>query len=379
MANWNEHGLLPEQIIANARMNEILKQEQKPRPLPQGTNPVPDYTGGRSMIGMSGGIAAAVPENLQNQYGGYYATNVLSPQNKGLLSQMGVSPELIKQAVQTQQIQPNDLATKQKAAWDDLQSYISVGKISVEEGIKAYENLFGKDALDNMRGTQKKYEPKTQEEALDFERKKLEQELGYAGEKERQKTMGQEKAKFEANYPKIQGTMSALNKQWDLVDETIDNALNMITPFTAGAGAWARILPATPQRTLAGYLETVKANIGFDKLQQMRADSPTGGALGQVSDFENRLLQAVKGSLDQNLSPSVLKKNIERIKLDLQNIRNDRNSAFKKDYNSFIGKQQESQTSTQMQKLPEGAKQAPDGKFYIPDPQRAGKYLLVEE
>jgi len=28
--------------------------------------------------------------------------------------------------------------------------------------------------------------------------------------------------------------------------------------------------------------------------------------------------------------------------------------------------------------MPEGAKQAPDGKFYIPDPNRAGKFLMVQ-
>lgn len=46
-------------------------------------------------------------------------------------------------------------------------------------------------------------------------------------------------------------------------------------------------------------LNTIKANIGFDKLQEMRENSPTGGALGPVSDFENKLLQSTIASIDQ--------------------------------------------------------------------------------
>ncbi|MCP5099928.1 MAG: hypothetical protein GY943_30615 [Chloroflexi bacterium] len=60
-------------------------------------------------------------------------------------------------------------------------------------------------------------------------------------------------------------------------------------------------------------LSTIKANIGFDKLQAMRAASKTGGALGQVSEFENRLLQATFGSLEQAQDSTALLYNLERV------------------------------------------------------------------
>ncbi len=154
----------------------------------------------------------------------------------------------------------------------------------------------------------------------------------YAQPKAYETKTGTGKAEFELAMPKVSNALSALNKQWDLVDSTIDDAIKSVTPFTSGVGSWLSSVPATPQKNLAAKLDMIRANIGFDKLQQMRADSPTGGALGQVSDFENRLLQAVKGSLDQAQSPAQLIENLKQVKRDLADIKRDRNAAFKQDY-----------------------------------------------
>jgi len=58
---------------------------------------------------------------------------------------------------------------------------------------------------------------------------------------------------------------------------------------------------------------TIKSSIGFDRLQQMRDESPTGGALGQVSELELITLQATLGSLDLNQSEEQLINNLERL------------------------------------------------------------------
>jgi hypothetical protein len=79
-------------------------------------------------------------------------------------------------------------------------------------------------------------------------------------------------------------------------------------------------------------LLTIKANIGFDRLSEMRANSPTGGALGQVSELENLLLQATQGSLDQNQSPEELKKTLDMIRVNLAQLRAETELAFKSDY-----------------------------------------------
>ena len=60
-------------------------------------------------------------------------------------------------------------------------------------------------------------------------------------------------------------------------------------------------------------IKTIVANIGFDRLQQMRDASKTGGALGQISDRELETLQAVMGSLSLKQSESQLTKNLDKL------------------------------------------------------------------
>ena len=74
---------------------------------------------------------------------------------------------------------------------------------------------------------------------------------------------------------------------------------SLSSPATGLLGKAASTIDSTRAGALKNRLTTIKSNIGFDKLQSMRDASPTGGALGQVSEFENRLLQAVFGSLEQ--------------------------------------------------------------------------------
>ena len=79
------------------------------------------------------------------------------------------------------------------------------------------------------------------------------------------------------------------------------------------AGLGGKILsniPGTEARDFEARLETIKANIGFDKLQAMRDASPTGGALGQVSEMELRQLNASMGNLEQSQSPKQLRENL---------------------------------------------------------------------
>jgi len=64
---------------------------------------------------------------------------------------------------------------------------------------------------------------------------------------------------------------------------------------------------------LSGLLQTVKARVSFDELQKMRAASPTGGALGNVSDKDMASLQAVMGSLEQSRTPQQLLYNLDRV------------------------------------------------------------------
>jgi hypothetical protein len=80
----------------------------------------------------------------------------------------------------------------------------------------------------------------------------------------------------------------------------VEETKNLVGPFTTGGiGGVARFLPQTDARKLSNKIQTIKANLGFDRLQQMRDASPTGGALGQVAVQEINFLQSVVATLDQ--------------------------------------------------------------------------------
>lgn len=64
---------------------------------------------------------------------------------------------------------------------------------------------------------------------------------------------------------------------------------------------------------VAQLTQTIRANIGFDRLQQMREASPTGGALGQVTIQELQRLESVLGSIEQSQSEDQLLENLDRL------------------------------------------------------------------
>lgn len=60
-------------------------------------------------------------------------------------------------------------------------------------------------------------------------------------------------------------------------------------------------------------IKTIKANIGFDRLNQMRQESPTGGALGNITEQELAFLQSVLGSIDLSQKDEAILANLKRL------------------------------------------------------------------
>ena len=103
----------------------------------------------------------------------------------------------------------------------------------------------------------------------------------------------------------------------DVVIVDVDRALKLIetsvVPVT-GIGSYLSGVAGTPARNLAGLIEAIESNVGFDRLQQMRAASPTGGALGAVNVKELELLTSSLGSLKQSQSEEQFVENLKRVK-----------------------------------------------------------------
>lgn len=85
-----------------------------------------------------------------------------------------------------------------------------------------------------------------------------------------------------------------------------------VMSIVPGVGGLASI-PGTDAANFKARLDTLKSQVGFSVLQDMRNNSKTGGALGQVSDRENVMLQNNLAALDRAQSEPEFKAALQRI------------------------------------------------------------------
>lgn len=101
----------------------------------------------------------------------------------------------------------------------------------------------------------------------------------------------------------------------ETVMTAVDQALTATSGWTTGAiGATGAMVPGTAAYNLDATLDTLKANLSFDRLQQMREASATGGALGSVTERELDLLGSTIASLKQGQDPEQLRRNLQAVK-----------------------------------------------------------------
>lgn len=114
------------------------------------------------------------------------------------------------------------------------------------------------------------------------------------------------------------GAPTREEQQAGVVVQDIDRAMEQIkaNPFmtTGPMAQFTGWLGGTPAANVGELLKTVKANAGFDELQAMRESSPTGGALGSITEREIAYLQATIGSLEQSQNDQQLRDNLVRVK-----------------------------------------------------------------
>lgn len=110
---------------------------------------------------------------------------------------------------------------------------------------------------------------------------------------------------------KALASTQAFHSKMENITKKIDEVLPRIGTSTSGfVGSKIASIPGTSAHDLEKDLDTIKANFGFQELQEMRNNSPTGGALGAVTERELALLQSVYSNLENSQSPSQLKKNL---------------------------------------------------------------------
>lgn len=93
------------------------------------------------------------------------------------------------------------------------------------------------------------------------------------------------------------------------------------------------IIPRTKAKDYAQRLDTLKANIGFGELQRMRDNSPTGGALGQVTERELNFLQSILGAIGTDTKYETLLQTLDKA----EQVYREMLSAAQTDYANYYG------------------------------------------
>jgi hypothetical protein len=95
------------------------------------------------------------------------------------------------------------------------------------------------------------------------------------------------------------------------IDRILERLNTAVLPVTGmGATTMAALVGGSPAADVAELRKTIEGNISFNKLNELRQQSPTGGALGNVSDKDLELLKTTLGSLNQNQSPRQFRENL---------------------------------------------------------------------
>lgn len=160
--------------------------------------------------------------------------------------------------------------------------------------------------------------------------------------------------------------------------------------------------------------DTLKSQTAFNVLQNMKNNSKTGGAIGPVSNYEEKMLQDNLAALGKSQSSDQVREQLKKIIDYTEGAKGRANAAFNTKYGNPSSSQipdmgqvpasqfapdsilRGVQTTPAGQGLlsgqqpsgipmnganpnmPQGAKMGGDGKFYVPDPNRPGKYLMVQ-
>lgn len=142
---------------------------------------------------------------------------------------------------------------------------------------------------------------KEQREQTEFDIK-----MGEATAKTKEKTEQETKKEAEKKFNAL-SSLDSINQAETILKES---------PFLSSGivGQMTRDIEATPAGQLDSLYDSIRAKLGFDQLQIMRENSPTGGALGQVSDTENKLLQSTIAALRTGLSVDQQLSNLDKIK-----------------------------------------------------------------
>lgn len=136
----------------------------------------------------------------------------------------------------------------------------------------------------------------------DLQRQLIQQKID-ANEEKRLSIEEAKQTKLSSSISTADNIISVAKEALPLVSGWTTGTTGQVTGMKAGSNAYV----------LQSKIDTIKAQLGFAQLQQMRDASPTGGALGQVAVQELNYLQAALTNLDRAVGEKELKANLEKV------------------------------------------------------------------
>jgi hypothetical protein len=113
----------------------------------------------------------------------------------------------------------------------------------------------------------------------------------------------------------MQQQIDAANRVVRDIDTIIKSGSSARLPATGKFSDWLASMPITTGASdVRALINNIEADVAFKTLADMRRNSPTGGALGAISDKELSLLAAAEGSINPSLSWPIFKRNLEAIR-----------------------------------------------------------------
>lgn len=147
-----------------------------------------------------------------------------------------------------------------------------------------------------------------QEQNLELQRRRLDQQN--VGNRETQKIA----VKKQTTMPKEKALLNNALAGFDRMIQEAEAIKNHPSLATAtGMSSFMGKIKGTGAYNVRSRIETLKSKTGFQVLQEMRNNSPTGGALGQVSEKENQLLQDNIASLDVGQNDDDYRNALDRV------------------------------------------------------------------
>jgi hypothetical protein len=160
-----------------------------------------------------------------------------------------------------------------------------------------------------------------------------EQQPKLKGQQEEAKAIGEETGRRAVQASPAAAKLQIQINPLDRMSETVDSVLNSPS-LDQITGAWSvvPIIPGTQRADAVAKFDNLKSQIAQNVMQMYRDMSQTGGAVGQVSNFEQNMFMNNLAALDRAQTPAEMRKELQRIKTFVAGSKERLQSAYEMTY-----------------------------------------------